>query len=128
MALINCIECGQRISSAAKSCPHCGCPVAERTNDTVTIKIEQNPVVLGELVTIKEEPSKRILIKNASSGSVVEIKTEKEITIGFYGLTPIPMFIGKVSPKKGGKYKATWGTGFFSPKIVSCSKVDIIDS
>lgn len=24
MALIKCLECGQKISDAAKSCPHCG--------------------------------------------------------------------------------------------------------
>lgn len=27
MALINCKECGQTISDAAKTCPHCGAPV-----------------------------------------------------------------------------------------------------
>lgn len=27
MALINCKECGQKISDAAKICPHCGAPV-----------------------------------------------------------------------------------------------------
>ena len=27
MALVKCIDCGQRISSNAKSCPHCGNPI-----------------------------------------------------------------------------------------------------
>jgi len=26
MALINCRECEKKISSRAKTCPHCGCP------------------------------------------------------------------------------------------------------
>ena len=30
MALINCPECGQQVSTAAKSCPNCGYPVAEK--------------------------------------------------------------------------------------------------
>jgi len=30
MALINCPECGQQVSTAAKACPSCGFPVAEK--------------------------------------------------------------------------------------------------
>ena len=30
MALINCPECGKQVSTAAKACPNCGYPVAER--------------------------------------------------------------------------------------------------
>lgn len=29
MSLINCKECGQQISDAAKTCPHCGAPVVK---------------------------------------------------------------------------------------------------
>ena len=29
MSLIKCKECGKEISSLAKACPHCGCPVTE---------------------------------------------------------------------------------------------------
>lgn len=32
MALIICEECGREISSRAKTCPHCGCPVPEDNN------------------------------------------------------------------------------------------------
>ena len=32
MALIICEECGREISSRAKACPHCGCPVPEDNN------------------------------------------------------------------------------------------------
>lgn len=27
MALINCQECGKKISDRAESCPNCGCPI-----------------------------------------------------------------------------------------------------
>ncbi len=30
MALINCIDCGERVSDRAKSCPKCGCPIERR--------------------------------------------------------------------------------------------------
>lgn len=33
MALIKCSECGKEISSKAKSCPNCGCPI----NDEITL-------------------------------------------------------------------------------------------
>jgi hypothetical protein len=35
MALINCPECGKQVSTAAKECPNCGYPVAERLPQTV---------------------------------------------------------------------------------------------
>lgn len=35
MALINCPECGKEISDKAVSCPSCGCPVCNETNDTL---------------------------------------------------------------------------------------------
>ncbi len=31
MALINCKECFQKISSKAKNCPHCGCPRKDKS-------------------------------------------------------------------------------------------------
>ena len=34
MALINCPECGQQVSTAAKACPACGFPVAEKVAQT----------------------------------------------------------------------------------------------
>jgi uncharacterized membrane protein YdbT with pleckstrin-like domain len=33
MALINCPECGKEVSTAAKSCPSCGFPVAEKADE-----------------------------------------------------------------------------------------------
>jgi predicted amidophosphoribosyltransferase len=44
MALINCPECNQHVSTLAKSCPHCGAPVSEMENqkekhDEIKVKI-----------------------------------------------------------------------------------------
>lgn len=43
MALIKCPECGREVSSMAKACPNCGCPIAtleeEKKGGTVKIKI-----------------------------------------------------------------------------------------
>lgn len=127
MAIIQCPECGNNVSNSAKNCPNCGYPIAENTNDLIRIKIEQSPVVRGEIVTIKDMVSGKKLC-SVPAGSIAEIKSNKPIMIGFYGLTNIPMCMETVSPANGGKYKASWGAGIFSPKISSCSKVDIIDS
>ena len=40
MAMINCYECGNRISDKAQSCPHCGAPVEEFTEDIIPISEE----------------------------------------------------------------------------------------
>jgi len=42
MALIQCPECGKRVSSFAKSCPECGYPIAKQNNENVNIKPKNN--------------------------------------------------------------------------------------
>ncbi len=37
MALINCPECGRQVSTAAKACPGCGFPVAEKLDSTAAV-------------------------------------------------------------------------------------------
>lgn len=68
------------------------------------------------------------LITSVRSGSVAEIKNSKDLRIYFTGMTKSPMLYATVSLKNGGKYHAVWGLGLFFAKIVSCSKVDVIDS
>src|SRR5204863_4816365 len=47
MALINCPECGQQVSTEAETCPACGYPVAERAPgkaaDLQTVLLEVRP-------------------------------------------------------------------------------------
>jgi len=127
MAMIKCPECGREVSSLAKTCPNCGFSIADATNDVIRIFIQQHPTVLGMHVKIKEYETGKLLAE-IPSGTVAEIKTAKAIKIGFYGMTRIAMCVATVSPQNGGKYKATWGTGFFAPSINACVKVDIIDA
>lgn len=35
MSLIQCIECGNKVSDKASTCPHCGCPVSESLNTLI---------------------------------------------------------------------------------------------
>ena len=127
MALITCPECGRQVSDAASTCPTCGYPIKSITNDVIRIKIDNNPSVPGAYVRIFELGTNELLA-NVPSGSVAEIKSAQEKQIYFCGLTKTPMLVAKVSPQNGGKYRATWGPGMFSPRIISCSRVDVIDS
>ena len=55
MALIKCSECGGNLSSKAKVCPHCGCPIHDTLIDTISdarvkeIIKQQPPKPKGEL-------------------------------------------------------------------------------
>lgn len=127
MALITCPECGKQVSSMSKTCPNCGYPIASETNDVIRIKIDNDPSCPGYSVRIFNAYTKQ-LITEVRSGSVAEIKSDVDLTIYFTGVSGSPMLTTTVSPKNGGKYRASWGPGFFTSRIVSCSRVDVIDS
>lgn len=125
MAIVSCPECGKQVSDRASACPNCGCPIAQAAaSNVVKIAVAQHPNVLGCVVPIKDT-SGRLLV-NAFSGSAVEIKTSKPISIQLCGTFGSPMLTVTVKPGK--KYKAVWGVGLFSPRITSCHEVDIIDA
>lgn len=127
MALITCPECGKQISSLTKNCPNCGYPIMLETNDIIRIKIDSDPQVPGYVIRVFNADTKQLLAA-VPSGSVAEIKSKTDLRIYFTGMSGSPMLTTTVSPKNGGKYRATWGPGLFSPRIASCSKVDVIDS
>lgn len=52
MSLIKCEECGTRISSKAKTCPHCGAPTDPERNESGISAAKQN---LTDLERIKAE-------------------------------------------------------------------------
>lgn len=51
MALITCPECSKEISDQVKSCPHCGFPLSEESNETQKVEIAS--------VNLKMEASKK---------------------------------------------------------------------
>lgn len=52
MALIKCAECNNQVSSTAATCPHCGAPVASKTEHAAT----------GSTVTTVQETGKRLKV------------------------------------------------------------------
>ena len=126
MALILCPECGKEVSSRSKVCPNCGYPIAEETNDIIRIKIEQTPDITTRGREVKIKDAYGNLLAKVRAGNVAEIQTDKEISITFYtGI--VSRGTARVSPKNGGKYKASWnyGIGF---QTITCSRVDVIDA
>lgn len=53
MALIICEECGKEISEQATTCPHCGCPINNKTEEVQQVEITS--------VKIKPKNTKKIL-------------------------------------------------------------------
>lgn len=50
MALINCPDCGVKVSSAAPACPHCGCPMHQSGMRTG----KYNPRHTGQIVAVEQ--------------------------------------------------------------------------
>ena len=76
MALINCLECGQRISDKAKNCPKCGWRVVvESSVDFYGNKIESKETVNNpEKESKKTSQQKTFSYKSKSSKTYGSIK------------------------------------------------------
>ena len=61
MALVKCSECGQSISSKAKTCIHCGCPIEE-------------------MDTVEEVAGGKLIIYNGKSSHALLLPYEKNIS------------------------------------------------
>lgn len=128
MALIKCSECGKQVSDKATSCPNCGAPIKNLTNDVIMIQVDRDPSqpFLGTVVDIKDSTGN--LLASGKAGSVISFKSKIPIYITFNIITKKGMCPTLVSPSNGGKYKATWSAGFFQPLITSCFPVDNINA
>lgn len=127
MALINCPECGRKVSSAAVSCPECGYPIAGKQNESnesnegyVAIKLCNG---LAGTICIYNMENKSVIWKG-KAGQVAKFKIEKDMNIGFnWGLGT------KISPitliKPNHKYELTRQQGFFSTSII-VNEIDMI--
>ena len=124
MALIECPECGRKVSSMAKVCPDCGYPIAEI-----------NPVGDVRIKTLKGGPNVRIynydtgeLLWTGTGNQIATIKVDGPTRIGYvWGLSVGKNGLDKVyTVEAGGKYQVAAG-GAFGMKFV-LNKVDVLDS
>ena len=69
------------------------------------------------------------VLGEAVAGSIIEIHSEVDIpgcsikTTGSLTYCRVDL-----SPKNGGRYKASWGAGLFGAVIINCVSVDTINS
>lgn len=57
MPLIACTDCGKPVSTSAKACPNCGCPVPEQRADQGIHALVSVPAADPETVLLKVRPS-----------------------------------------------------------------------
>lgn len=125
MALINCPECGRKVSSAAVACPDCGYPIAEKqpesTEGYVAIKICNG---LAGTVKIFNMEDKSVLW-SGKAGQVARFKIEKDINVGFCWGFGQKGIVNITLVKANHKYELAWQKGFFSSSIIT-NEVDVI--
>ena len=124
MALISCPECGKQISSLAKSCPNCGCPIISNVG-IVSIKLPkyQNSMFISTKISIFDDTGKSVW--EGRQGQVAQFHVEKptNIQIKMSMANPIK---GTVCANK--KYTCIQDTGIHWYATYYLTEVDIIDS
>ena len=130
MALISCAECGKNISSKAKSCPHCGCPIVSAIGQ-VAIKIPRlGSPFFSRKVQIIECDTNRILW-TGFQGEIARFEIDKRtsIAIKFGGnatMSGVKDIKGEICANK--KYTCVQDLGIHLFATYRLTEVDIIDS
>ena len=124
MALISCSECGKQISSLAKSCPNCGCPIVSNVG-IVSIKMPKykNSMFISTKISIFDDTGKAVW--EGRQGQVAQFHVEKP--------TNIQIKMSMANPIKGTvfankKYMCVQDTGIHWYATYHLTEVDIIDS
>ena len=130
MALIKCPECGKEVSSKAKVCPNCGCPVEEMgVGGTVRIKMPNIELGLVGLfssrdATITDEEGNVLWCGQHGENASFSIEEETDIIIDL-GHWANDTY-GTVKPNK--KYAMVQDLGAHMYATYRLSEVDVIDS
>ena len=130
MALISCTECGNNISSNAKSCPHCGCPIVS-INGLVAIKIPRlGSPFFSRKVQITENDTNRILwagYQGEVARFEIEKKTNITITFGKSAMgSGIKDIKGEICANR--RYTCVQDLGVHMFATYHLTEVDVIDS
>ena len=118
MSLIKCSECGKEVSSKAKSCPNCGCPIYEEKEESKVIiyGLSQMGILGGKLKIYVDGE----YVGEVKKGQNLEIPIDKDCIItAKCGINPSK---GKIGVKAGKttkiKYEYNKLSGSFIPCIV----------
>lgn len=124
MALIECPECGRKVSSMAKVCPDCGYPIESiNPEGDVRIKTMKNNINVKIYNYDTEE-----LLWSGSGNTIATIHVTGPTRIGYvWGLLMGKNGLDQVyTVEAGQKYQVAQG-GFLGTKFV-LNKVDVLDS
>ncbi len=128
MALIKCPECGKMVSDAASNCPQCGYPIKESSNDVIRIAVDRGIDYTSTGAWVKAVDMKGKTLGQAVAGGVIEIHSKEDILATIKTTGSLNYCTVLLSPKNGGRYRASWGAGLFGAVIQSCVPVDSINS
>ncbi len=126
MALIKCPECGKEMSSLAKVCINCGCPIAELDpSGTVSINMRTDAMVKMYIIDLDTGEE----LWSGNNGEVARFDVQKETKISIVGSLqrrkPQKGTIGVVRGGKRYEYKyTTKGLGMYC----TINEIDVIDS
>lgn len=131
MALMKCPECGKEISSLAKVCIHCGCPLHElEKSGEVRIKMPNN-IAVGVIgvfssrkAVVADEHGKVLWEGQHGENACFTIEQPTKIMIDLGGWASL--IEGTVLPKK--KYTLVQDLGMHWLATYRLSEVDVIDS
>ncbi len=126
MALIKCPECGKEMSSLAKVCINCGCPIAE-LNPAGTVSINMNTAALVKMYIIDLETGNELWSGN--NGQIARFDVQKETEISIVGS------LERRRPHKGTKAIVRGGKKYEHKQVAkglgvayTINEIDVIDS
>lgn len=130
MALITCPECKREVSSFAKTCPNCGCPVSEMSAPGI-VRIKMPNLQLGwaglfssRTATITDANGRTLWSGQHGENAQFEISEPQTVTISLGGWAN--EFSGTVEPRR--KYTCVQDMGVHMLATFRLSEVDIIDA
>lgn len=129
MALIECPECKNMVSNIAEICPKCGYPIKESTNNVIRIAVDRGIDYTSMSAYVQVIDCNGRKLGETVAGGVIEIHSDTDIPgCTIKTLTSLSYCTVTLSPKNGGRYRASWGAGLFGAVIKSCVPVDSINS
>ena len=125
MALVKCPDCGREVSSSAKACPQCGCPISElRTDGPVRIKLTSQLAGTVRILNMENDD----LLWSGKPGSVASFSVSAPTHIGLkWGIAGNVAKENIFTVEANRKYEFVWQKGFFMNKL-NLLEIDVIDS
>lgn len=118
MALIQCEECGKKVSNKASTCPNCGCPISEQTeNVLISFPIWQGQLAFNNCYVFDEDRNE---IAKCKQGETISIECSEPMNI----TVKMQNAFGKpsITIKPGKKYKVDF-RGFGKVYIKEVDKI-----